>query len=88
VDYDQLTQLLKEEELEEVQPEELPMIGWRLGRSVQADLPPEEVVTIETLIERIAKETDPTGLPRSHRGVLAVPARGTPTGRSISRCRR
>ena len=60
VDYDRLTQLLKEEELEEVQPEELP--EERLATSddrFQADLPPEEVVTIETLIERIAKETDP-----------------------------
>lgn len=59
VDYDQLTQLLKEEELEEVQPEEL--TDDPLATSdylMQADLPPEEVVTIETLIARIAKETD------------------------------
>jgi len=61
VDYDQLTQLLKEEELEEVQPEELPDDPLATSDDrFQTDLPPEEVVTIETLIERIAKETDPT----------------------------
>jgi len=61
VDYDQLTQLLKEEELEEVQPEELPDDPLATSDDrFQSDLPPEEVVTIETLIERIAKETDPT----------------------------
>ena len=61
VDYDQLTRLLKEEELEEVRPEEL--TDDPLGNSdipLQEDLPPEEVVTIETLIDRIAKETDPS----------------------------
>jgi len=61
VDYDQLTQLLKEEELEEVQPEELtedPLAATE--NPLQADVPPEEVVTIETLIARIAKETDPS----------------------------
>ena len=54
VDYDQLTQLLKEEELEEIRPEEF------ADDPPQADLPPEEIVTIETLIARIAKETDPS----------------------------
>lgn len=61
VDYDQLTQLLKEEELEEVLPEEL--TDDPLATSdyqMQGDMPPEEVVTIETLIARIAKETDPS----------------------------
>ncbi len=61
VDYDQLTRLLKEEELEEIRPEEL--TDDPLGNSdipLQEDLPPEEVVTIETLIDRIAKETDPS----------------------------
>lgn len=54
VDYDKLTQLLKEEELEEVHPEEI------TDDPLEADAPPEEVVTIETLIARIAKETDPS----------------------------
>lgn len=61
VDYDQLTQLLKEEELEEIRPEELtdvPLATW--DNPKQADIPPVEVVTIETLIARIAKETDPS----------------------------
>ncbi|MGB5197901.1 MAG: HEAT repeat domain-containing protein [Candidatus Deferrimicrobium sp.] len=61
VDYDQLTQLLKEEELEEVRPEELtedPLATSDIPLS--DDAPPEEVVTIETLIARIAKETDPS----------------------------
>ncbi|MBE0607622.1 MAG: HEAT repeat domain-containing protein [Deltaproteobacteria bacterium] len=61
VDYDQLTQLLKEEELEEIQPEDftddLPAAS---DDPLQDDVPPEEVVTIETLIARIAKETDPS----------------------------
>ncbi|MBP2688684.1 MAG: hypothetical protein H6Q83_871, partial [Deltaproteobacteria bacterium] len=54
VDYDQFTQLLKEEGLEEVHPEDL------LEDPLEADAPPEEVVTIETLIARIAKETAPS----------------------------
>lgn len=61
VDYDQLTQLLKEEELEEVRPEEL--TDDPLATSdylLQADAPFEEVVTIETLIARIATETEPS----------------------------
>jgi hypothetical protein len=61
VDYEQLTQLLKEEALEEVQPEELaddPLAASDIP--LPADAPPEEVVTIETLLARIAKETDPT----------------------------
>lgn len=65
VDYNQLTQLLKEEEPEEVQPEELtdnPLAPPDI--LLLADAPPEEVVTIETLIARIAKETDPS----SYRG--------------------
>src|SRR5512143_1453684 len=61
VDYDQLTQLLKEEELEEVQPEELTDdLLAPPDTLLLADAPPEEVVTIETLIARIAKETDPS----------------------------
>jgi HEAT repeat protein len=61
VDYDQLTQLLKEEELEEVQPEELTDdVLAPPDTLLLADAPPEEVVTIETLIARIAKETDPS----------------------------
>jgi len=61
VDYDQLTQFLKEEELEEVQPEELPDEPLATSDDrLQAYVQPEEVVTIETLIGRIAKETDPT----------------------------
>ncbi len=61
VDYDQLTQLLKEEELEEVQPEELTDDPLATSDTrLLADAPPEEVVTIETLLARIAKETDPS----------------------------
>ena len=60
VDYDQLTQLLKEEELEEIQPEEFTDDPLAVPDDpLQDDLPPE-VVTMETLIARIAKETDPT----------------------------
>ncbi|MBP2686564.1 MAG: hypothetical protein H6Q81_1469 [Deltaproteobacteria bacterium] len=61
VDYDQLTQLLKEEELEEIQPEEIaddrPAAP---DYPPQDDLPPGEIVTIETVIARIAKETVPS----------------------------
>jgi len=61
VDYDKLTELLKEEELEEIQPEELTDVPpVALDNPLQDDVPPEEVVTIETLIARIAKETDPS----------------------------
>jgi hypothetical protein len=61
VDYDQLTQLLKEEELEEVQPEELTDdLLATSDNPLQAYALPEEVVTIETLLARIAKETDPS----------------------------
>jgi hypothetical protein len=60
VDYDQLTQLLKEEELEEIQPEELTDDPLAVPDDpLQDDLPPE-VVTMEILIARIAKETDPS----------------------------
>jgi len=60
VDYDQLTQLLKEEELEEVRPEDLTDDAPAASDvPPQADEPPEEVVTIETLLARIAKESDP-----------------------------
>ena len=61
VDYGKLTQLLKEEELEEIRPEEItdhmPVVSVD---PMQDDAPPEEIVTIETLIARIAKETDPS----------------------------
>jgi HEAT repeat protein len=58
VDYDQLTQLLKEEDLEEIQPEEFADDPLAVPEDpLQDDLPPE-VVTMETLIARIAKETD------------------------------
>lgn len=60
VDYDQLTELLKEEELEEVEPEDLATDETILEDSLLADAAPEEVVTIETLLARIAKETDPS----------------------------
>ncbi|MFA6147394.1 MAG: HEAT repeat domain-containing protein [bacterium] len=60
VDYEQLTQLLKEEELEEVLPEDLTVEPATSDDPLQADAPPEEVVTIETLLARIAKETDPS----------------------------
>lgn len=59
VDYDRLTELLKEEELEEVEPEE-----WS-GEPPEVDpgsagTIPAEVLTIETLLARIANETDPS----------------------------
>jgi len=61
VDYDRLTDLLKEEELEEIPPEELTDDPSATSDNpLQDDVPPEEVVTIETLIARIAKETDPS----------------------------
>ncbi len=61
VDYDQLTQLLKEEELEEIDPEELTdELPVASDDQLMDDVPPEEAVTIETLIDRIEKETDPS----------------------------
>lgn len=61
VDYDQLTQLLKEEELEEIEPEELTdELPAASDEAMLDDVPPEEAVTIETLLARIAKETDPS----------------------------
>ncbi len=67
VDYEQLTQLLKEEELEEIPPEEIaddPLAAS--NEPVTGVMPPEEVVTIDTLIARIAKETDPA----AYRGLI------------------
>ena len=65
VDYDQLTQLLKEEEFEEIQPGELTDAPLEASDgTLQEDLPPDEVVTIETLIARIEKETDPSAYRR------------------------
>ena len=61
VDYDRLTDLLKEEELEEISPEELTDDSPATSDDpLQDDVLPGEVVTIETLIARIAKETDPS----------------------------
>ena len=61
VDYDRLTDLLKEEELEEIPPEEFhDDPSATSDYPLQDDVPPGEVVTIETLIARIAKETDPS----------------------------
>jgi hypothetical protein len=69
VDYDQLTQLLKEEELEEVRPEEVTEEATEevtddlpAGSDIPlpSDAPPVEVITIETLLARIVKETDPS----------------------------
>jgi len=60
VDYDQLTELLKEEELEEVEPEEIAGEPVTSEDSLFADAPPEEPVTIEILLARIEKETDPS----------------------------
>ncbi len=61
VDYDRLTDLLKEEELEEIPSEDLHDDPQATSDyPLQVDVPPEEAVTIETLIARIAKETDPS----------------------------
>jgi len=60
VDYDQLTQLLKEEELEEIQPDEFSDDPLAVPEDPLLDDLPPEVVTMETLIARIAKETDPS----------------------------
>ena len=79
VDYDQLTQLLKEEELEELEPEELgddpPPAS---DDSLPVDAQPEEVVTIETLLARIAKETDPS----AYRGHIVEFSRFLPAERA------
>ena len=61
VDYDKLTELLKEEELEEIQLEELaedPLATT--DTPLQNETMPEEIVTIDTLLTRISKETDPS----------------------------
>jgi len=65
VDYERLTQLLKEEELEEVEPEDLDVEPPASEDGVRIELPPEEVVTIDTLLARIGKETDPSAY-RAH----------------------
>jgi hypothetical protein len=80
VDYAELTELLKKEEegdLEEVEPEELAG-GAEGGGILPGDAPPPEVVTIDTLLARIEKETDPSAY-RGHiveysRFLLAEPA--------------
>jgi HEAT repeat protein len=62
VDYDRLTELLKEEELDELEPEELPE-GTILESDpllIPIDIPVPEAVTIDTLLNRIEKETDPS----------------------------
>jgi len=82
VDYGKLTQLLKEEELEEIRPEEitdtLPVVSVD---PMQDDAPPEEIVTIETLIARIAKETDPS----AYRGHIVEFLRFLPAERAERR---
>jgi HEAT repeat protein len=69
VDYDRLTELLKaEEELAELEPEELPE-GPLLETdelTLPVDLAPPEAVTIDTLLTRIEKETDPS----AYRGLI------------------
>ncbi len=79
VDYGKLTQLLKEEEFEEIRPEEitddLPVVSVD---PMQDDAPPEEIVTIETLIARIAKETDPS----AYRGHIVEFSRFLPAERA------
>ncbi|HWS14902.1 MAG TPA: HEAT repeat domain-containing protein [Candidatus Methylomirabilis sp.] len=65
VDYDRLTELLKEEELEEVEPEDLAVDPMMLVDPLQTDASPEEIVTIETMLARIARETDPSAY-RAH----------------------
>ncbi len=63
VDYDRLTELLKaEEDLAELEPEELPE-GALLDEdtlSLPVATAAPEVVTIDTLLTRIEKETDPS----------------------------
>lgn len=57
VDYDRLTELLKEEELEEITAEEL---SAGPEDAMYVDIPPEEPVSIDTLLTRIEQETDPS----------------------------
>ncbi len=62
VDYAQLTELLKkEEELEEVEPEEVgdDVLGPSDDAAFQETALPVEPVTIDTLLNRIEKETSP-----------------------------
>ncbi|MBS1244202.1 MAG: HEAT-like repeat-containing protein [Deltaproteobacteria bacterium] len=65
VDYERLTQLLKEEELEEVEPEDFDREPPTSGDDMLVEIPPEEAVTIDTLLARIGKETDPSAY-RAH----------------------
>jgi HEAT repeat protein len=62
VDYDRLTELLKEEDLEELEPEELHeniiLEGDPLAPSI--DIAAPEPVTIDSLLTRIEMETDPS----------------------------
>ncbi len=59
VDYDRLTELLKaEEDLAELEPEELPDGGTADSLAAFSAKAPE-VVTIDALLDRIEKETDP-----------------------------
>ncbi len=63
VDYDKLTELLKaEDELEELEPEELADAPFEeaWGSVVPGDAAASEPLTIETLLGRIEKETDPS----------------------------
>ena len=61
VDYDQLTHLLKEEEFEGAHPGTPADDPFATPEAAPAaEAPPEEAATIETLIARIAKETDPS----------------------------
>jgi len=62
VDYERMTQLLKEEELEELEPEALPQdaILESNSLSMPLDMAASEAVTIDTLLTRIEKETDPS----------------------------
>ena len=81
VDYEQLTELLKKEEpLDELEPEELvdDSLQTDEGFGFLEDMPSPEPVTIDTLLARIEKETDPSAY-RGHivefsRFLLAEPA--------------
>ena len=62
VDYDKLTELLKaEEELEEVEPEELTDAAFQesLESAASGDPAASGPLTIDTLLDRIEKETEP-----------------------------
>jgi hypothetical protein len=89
VDYDQLTQLLKEEELEEVEPEDLTEDPLATSDNpLQADLPPEEVVTTKPCSHGSRRRPTPpptAGTSWSSRGSSS---RNAPSGRSNTRCRR